>query len=1019
MPTISGPKISMPDVDFNLKGPKLKGDMDVSVPEIEGGIKAPKVKIEGPDLDVEGPEGGFKMPKIKMPSFGIKGPKLEGPDMDVNLPKADIDVKGPKIDIKSPDIDIEAPEGKIKGPKFKMPTISGPKISMPDVDFNLKGPKLKGDMDVSVPEIEGGIKAPKVKIEGPDYDVEGPEGGFKMPKIKMPSFGIKGPKLEGPDMDVNLPKADIDVKGPKMGIPNDLKSPDIDIEAPEGKIKGPKFKMPTISGPKISMPDVDFNLKGPKLKGDMDVSVPEIEGGIKAPKVKIEGPDLDVEGPEGGFKIPNIKMPSFGIKGPKLESPDMDVNLPKADIDVKGPKIDIKSPDIDIEAPEGKIKGPKFKMPSISGPKISMPDVDFNLKGPKLKGDMDVSVPEIEGGIKPPKVEIEGPDLDVGGLEGGFKMPKIKMPSFGIKGSRLEGPDMDVNLPKADIDVKGHEVDLHIPDVDIKGPEGKIQGPKFKMPSISGPKISMPDVDFNLTGPKLKGEMDMSVPKSTGDFKAPKVEIERPDFDVDGPEGDINLKGKKGKLKMPKVKGKLKTDVNVDSKTGNVELAADSPDLTLKGPKVKKPLFGKIHFPDVEFDVKPSKVKGGGSVSGKSVEFDSSPGNLKADISGANIQSPVFTLESAEVKTKKSKIKMPKLISGSKVKSADVDITVPKLQSPDMSVNLGAPDVSFEGQVVEVRSSLRDPNIKGSFEGRVKGFKDAEGFKAKGSQGVDINLPTAKFDAQHASCSDKRELGMPAVEYTVGNVTFPKMKVPKFGIALPQVEGTEMGVDVGSGELTAGGNVGSSLEVPCADLKISGSKVKSRKPRFFGKSKPKGGSAADLTFQAPEVEATIEGGAKVSKGLSASSGELIGGKIVEGGSGLKISPKSKSASLDLYKKSRHRSSSLSDEGELASPASVEGHLQTEGGNIMMDVGGAKVKGKKGVLKFGTFGGFSSKSKGSYEVTLGEDSEATVEGAGGVVSHSKKSRVSSTSSSDSVSKSGFRFPKVEIAVSPKK
>jgi len=27
---------------------------------------------------------------------------------------------------------------------------------------------------------------------------------------------------------------------------------------PEGKIKGPKFKMPSISGPNISMPDVDF-----------------------------------------------------------------------------------------------------------------------------------------------------------------------------------------------------------------------------------------------------------------------------------------------------------------------------------------------------------------------------------------------------------------------------------------------------------------------------------------------------------------------------------------------------------------------------------------------------------------------------------------------------------------------------------------------------------------------------------------------------------------------------------------
>ncbi|KAI5611047.1 neuroblast differentiation-associated protein AHNAK isoform X7, partial [Silurus asotus] len=179
-----------------------------------------------------------------------------------------------------PDVDIEGPDGKMKGSKFNMPSFSGPKISMPDVDFNLKGPKLKGDVDVSVPKVEADIKAPKVDIKGPDVNVEGPEGGFKMPKVKMPSF----------------------------------------------------------AGPKISMPDVDFNLKGPKLKGDVDISVPKVEADIKAPKVDIKGPDVDVEGPEGGFKMPKVKMPSF------------------------------------------------------AGPKISMPDVDFNLKGPKLKGDVDVSV---------------------------------------------------------------------------------------------------------------------------------------------------------------------------------------------------------------------------------------------------------------------------------------------------------------------------------------------------------------------------------------------------------------------------------------------------------------------------------------------------------------------------------------------------------------------------------------------------------------------------------------------------
>ncbi|KAJ8394072.1 hypothetical protein AAFF_G00054160, partial [Aldrovandia affinis] len=57
------------------------------------------------------------MPKFKLPKFGFKGHKVEGPHVDLNIPKADIDIK----------------------------------------------PHLKGE-DVSVPKIEGEIKAPKVDI---------------------------------------------------------------------------------------------------------------------------------------------------------------------------------------------------------------------------------------------------------------------------------------------------------------------------------------------------------------------------------------------------------------------------------------------------------------------------------------------------------------------------------------------------------------------------------------------------------------------------------------------------------------------------------------------------------------------------------------------------------------------------------------------------------------------------------------------------------------------------------------
>jgi hypothetical protein len=187
-----------------------------------------------------------------------------------------------------------------------------------------------------------------------------------------------------------------------------------------------------------------------------------------------------------------------------------------------------------------------------------------------------------------------------------------------------------------------------------------------------------------------------------------------------------------------------------------------------------------------------------------------------------------------------------------------------------------------------------------------------------------------------------------------------------------------------------------NIEVPSPEL--GQGKVKGKMPKLFGKSKEKGGSGIDLNV-GPDFDISESGKLEVG-----------------GGSGLHLSGKGKSASLDLLKQSKHQPS-LSDETGLAL-SSPSAHLESEGGDISLDLGGAKVKGKKGKLKFGTFGGFGAKSKGSYEVSLGEDSEARVEGSGGVSLPSKKSRLSSSSSSDSGSR-GFRFPKLELSVSPKK
>ncbi|XP_051810342.1 neuroblast differentiation-associated protein AHNAK-like [Acanthochromis polyacanthus] len=804
------------------------------------------------------------MPKFSMPSFGFKGPKVEGPDVDVSLPKADIDIPAPELNVKGPNIDIESSHGKIKGPKFNMPKISGPKISMPDMDFSLKGPKLKGDMDVSVPEVEGDRNLGKIDIEGPDVETEGIKGGFKMPTIKMPSFSGKGPKVEGPDVDVSLPKADIDIKAPEM----DIKGTDVDIKGPSGKMKGPKFNMPTISGPKISMPDVDFNLKGPKLKGDVDVSVPEVEGDIKAPKLDI--PDVDVEGAKGGFKMPKIKMPSFSGEGPKVEGPDVNVSLPTADIDFTAPEMEIKGTDVDIKSPSGKIKGPKFNMPTISGPKISMPDVDINQKNLKVKGDMDASDPKFDRDVKGPNA---GFDADLN--KSGVTFPKFKGPKFATKSAELEGSESTVKTPKFSVGVKGSKT-----------------------------KVTLPETETSLDAPSI----------------------------------DINLKGKKGKFKLPKVKGNAKKP-NVDIETPALDEDLETPNIHVKGTKAKKPLFGKLHFPGVELDIKSPKVKSDTSLS-------------------------------------------------ERFKSHDIDLPSASLNTDSANVCLEEPDVK-----------VKTPDIK------MSGLKG----------GPEVN----------ASVSGGTATG--GLQYPEGTVKFPKLKVPKFGIALPQMEGQETGGKVET-ELAAssGINVQSpsfsyqvssqNIDVPSPELRQREGKVKVKMPKLFGKSKAKGSSVGDLT--GPEAELTTGGKLNKVSASSVHSGELMSGKFeLEGDPGLSVSTKGKSASLDLFKKSRHRSSSLSDEGGLAA-SSPSAHLEAEGGDISLDLGGGKVKGKKGKLKFGTFGGFGSKSKGSYEVTLG-DSEAGEEGGVGVSLPSKKSRLSSSSSSDSGSRGGFRFPRLELSMSPKK
>uniref|UniRef100_A0A3B5KVE3 AHNAK nucleoprotein n=1 Tax=Xiphophorus couchianus TaxID=32473 RepID=A0A3B5KVE3_9TELE len=980
-------------VDVRGKSCKTENDMYITEQNINKDVKK-YAEVEASVQTIPSKSGT----KMSMPDVDInlKGSKQKG-HMDVSLPKIKTDIKSHKIDIKGPDVDIKGPDGGLEMPKIKMSS-----LNLKDVDINLKGPKVEGDLDVKMPKIKGDLKGPEVDIEGPDFDMEGPKGGLKMPKFKMPSFGLKGPKVEGPDVDINLPKADIDVKAPDV----DIEGAALDIKGPNAKLKGPKFNMPSISGPKISMPDVDFNLKGPKLKGDMDVSGPKIKGDIKSPQIDIKGATVKTNFPTIPGSKPALPNVDINLKGSKLKGEFKgEGQFPKAelkDIDT-GSREGL---DVDIGLSGSKSKSPKFKIPKF-GLK-GLKDVDLNLTGPKLKGDLNVSVPDVDLNLK--EANIKGPKFEVEGLKGGLEMPKIKIPAFGIKLPQLENSNDTLTIPNVNADTVTPKVDIG--GVDVKGPEASHN---VKLPSVSGP--TLPDLNINLTGPKTKGNVNVNLPDTNIDIKAPKTEIKGagkitpPEVDIKGPH--VDLGGGKDGFEIPKIKmtsldfkGPKTGSQGVDINLSKAKIDVDSSKVDFKAPKVKLPT---VSGPEWDINLKGSNVEGKEiNVNFPKTDIEIKGPKLSMSDVDMNLKAPDVDIKDAKVHTGGPKVgfKMSKVTLPSE---SEVDVNFAKAD-----FNIKAPEVNIKGPEFDsTEASLDVPDI------------DVKGKKGK------FKLPKVKGKARKQEADIKTPEVDQGIDTPNIHVKGTNTKKPLFGkLHFPDVE-----LDIKSPKLKGDGSLAEGFKSPDANVSSDSAKICLEGPDVNVKGGPEisartsGQSASGLqypegTILFPKIKVPkfgilqpkVEGQDVAGKGKSDA---MMGGKLdLEGESGVSLSAKGKSASLDLFKKSKHRSSSASDEGSLgaSSPSALSG---AECGDISIDVGGTKVKGKKGKLKFGTFGGFGSKSKGSYEVTLGNDNEGEIEGSTDASVPLKKSRLSSSSSSDSGSRGAFRLPKLELSVSPKK
>ncbi|XP_076880785.1 uncharacterized protein LOC143528786 [Brachyhypopomus gauderio] len=865
------------------------------------------------------------------------------PNMNVVETMTDFDSE---VNNPSPDVRTNVPVGKFLKTKKSNSKANAHGVSEYEYNFDpLQQSVSLGQRDeVRVPEFDeynsdlvsgqfmmeqGRVKTPQLDIDTtskhnyspefllqslkktPDIDINSPKGKHKMPNQNLPDFkspeiDVKG-DLQRPNLRMSSPNLDSD-EGPNLNV----KSPDMDIDGPSGKMKMPNFKIPTFGHPKDKTPETDIS--APTFKGDINspdfnikghktnFTVPELDADIHSGKVKmptLEKPNYDINSPEFDTyaNTGKLKMPKFGLSGNLPKSPDLkgpkfkggingkDIDLTLPESDLKIPNLDYNSPDIGIESSGGKLKTPKFKTPKFDMPGFKGPKTEGNLKHP----DLSVSSPELDGEISTPDMNIDGPKLksSKGGLtlpdvnlpSGNLKMPKLKTPNLGLSGPNVKAPEMDFSpgIIKGEI----NSPDFTGPDVNIDMPTGKIKGSTLKTPNVDMKvpefdtdvptgKFKMPKFGFsgnlpnapNLKGPKIKGGIDtpnMDLNLSKPDFEGPNLNVKSPDMDIDGPSK---------KMKMPTFK--IPTLGHPKVKT---------PEMDISGPTFK----GDINSPD--FNIKGHKP----NFTAPELDTDIHAGKMKMP----TLEKPNFDINAPEFNT--GKLKKPKFgLSGNLPKSPDlkgpkfkggisgqdINLTLPESDFKTPNLEYNSPDIGMEGSVGKFKTpKFKTPKFSfPGFKGHktdIKGDLKHPDFNLS-SPGLDgeISAPDMNIDGPKFK-SSKGGLTLPDVNLPSGNVKMPKLKTPNLGLSGPNVKAPEMDLSPGmiKGEINSPDFTGPDVNIDMPTGKIKGSTLKTpnvdmKAPEFdtdvpTGKFKmPKFGFSGNLPkgpdFKGPKIKGGID-----------------------------------------------------------------------------------------------------------------------------------------------------------------
>uniref|UniRef100_A0A665X1K0 PDZ domain-containing protein n=1 Tax=Echeneis naucrates TaxID=173247 RepID=A0A665X1K0_ECHNA len=948
-------KFKMPK--FGVKMPKIKGpefdlsriklpdapEVDVTLGSGEFEIPGKKVEVEKPELEIQPLQTEVELDgersKFKMPKFGIKMPKIKGPEFDLSMSKKDADVTLPeaKAGIKLPDapkVDIDLGKADVSIPEMKI-EVEKPDMSKKDVDVTL--PEAKADVKLpDVPDVDVTLGSAEVSIPGKKIEVEKPELEIKSLqtevepdgeriKFKMPKFGVKMPKIKGPEFDLSMskkdadvtlpeakagiklpdaPKVDIDLGKADVSIPEmkiEVEKPELDVKPlqTEAEVAGSKFKMPKfgVKMPKIKGPEFDLSMS----KKDGDVTLPETKGRIKLP----DAPEVDVTlGIELDGERSKFKMPKFGIKMPKIKGPEFDLSMSKKDGDVTlpeakagiklpdAPKVDIDLGKADVSIPEMKIEVEKPELDvkplqteaEVAGSKFKMPK--FGVKMPKIKGpEFDLSIVEVS--IPGKKVEVEKPELEVQPLRTEVELDgerNVTLPETKGRIKLPDAPDVDVTLGTGEFEIPGKKIEIEKPDVEIKSLQTEVEPDgersKFKMPKfgIKMPKIKGPEFDLSFS----KKDVDVTLPEAKADVKLPdvpdvdvtlgsvevsipgkKIEVEKPELEVQPLQTEVELDGERSKFKMPKFGVKMpkikgpEFDLSMSKKDGDVTL-----------PETK----GRIKLPDAP-DVDVTLGSGEFDITGKKIEVE------KPELDIKPLQTEV------ELDGQGSKFKMPKLgITMPKVKGPEFDLSLSKkevdLALPEAKAEVNLPDVELKEPSVKVE--IKGPEIKGT-------EKDGEGSPSKfkmptfklpkfgastpnvnievSSKSKDIHLPETQLKSPEGVIVDIKtpdiDVESPSLEVKTTSTELDgkgsKFKMPKFGISMPKVKRPETDLSLPKKDIDVTLPQVKAPEVAIHQQSIEGSPSKFKMPTFklpkFGVSTPK------VSAEAPDIKIPDDGAA--------------------------------------------------------------------------------------------------------------------------------------------------------------